>query len=26
VSDLVDGIYRLMMSDVADPVNVGNPR
>jgi dTDP-glucose 4,6-dehydratase len=26
VSDLVDGIYRLMMSDVPDPVNVGNPR
>jgi dTDP-glucose 4,6-dehydratase len=25
VSDLVDGIYRLMMSDFADPVNVGNP-
>jgi dTDP-glucose 4,6-dehydratase len=25
VSDLVDGIFRLMMSDVADPVNVGNP-
>ncbi|HET7292097.1 MAG TPA: NAD-dependent epimerase/dehydratase family protein, partial [Vicinamibacteria bacterium] len=26
VSDLVDGIYRLMMSDAADPVNIGNPR
>ena len=26
VSDLVDGIFRLMMSDHADPVNVGNPR
>jgi dTDP-glucose 4,6-dehydratase len=26
VSDLVDGIYRLMMSDTSDPVNVGNPR
>jgi dTDP-glucose 4,6-dehydratase len=26
VSDLVDGIHRLMMSDVSDPVNVGNPR
>ncbi|MGE0454181.1 MAG: UDP-glucuronic acid decarboxylase family protein [Vicinamibacteria bacterium] len=26
VSDLVDGIYRLMLSDEADPVNVGNPR
>jgi dTDP-glucose 4,6-dehydratase len=25
VSDLVDGIYRLLMSDVCDPVNVGNP-
>jgi dTDP-glucose 4,6-dehydratase len=25
VSDLVDGIYRLMMSDFSDPVNVGNP-
>jgi dTDP-glucose 4,6-dehydratase len=25
VSDLVDGIYRLMMSDFAEPVNVGNP-
>jgi dTDP-glucose 4,6-dehydratase len=25
VSDLVDGIYRLMMSDTADPVNIGNP-
>ena len=26
VSDLVDGIFRLMMSDHSDPVNVGNPR
>jgi UDP-glucuronate decarboxylase len=26
VSDLVDGIYRLMMSDVVDPVNIGNPQ
>ena len=26
VSDLVDGIYRLMMSDTADPVNIGNPQ
>ena len=26
VSDLVDGIYRLTMSDVADPVNLGNPQ
>jgi dTDP-glucose 4,6-dehydratase len=25
VSDLVDGIFRLMMSDVPDPVNLGNP-
>jgi len=25
VSDLVDGIFRLMMSDVVDPVNIGNP-
>jgi dTDP-glucose 4,6-dehydratase len=25
VSDLVDGIYRLMRSDVTDPVNIGNP-
>jgi dTDP-glucose 4,6-dehydratase len=25
VSDLVDGIYRLMLSDVTDPVNIGNP-
>ena len=25
VSDLLDGIYRLMMSDFAEPVNVGNP-
>jgi dTDP-glucose 4,6-dehydratase len=25
VSDLVDGIVRLMLSDVNDPVNVGNP-
>jgi dTDP-glucose 4,6-dehydratase len=26
VSDLVDGIFRLMTSDVTDPVNIGNPR
>jgi dTDP-glucose 4,6-dehydratase len=26
VSDLVDGIFRLMMSGHADPVNIGNPR
>ena len=25
VSDLIDGIVRLLMSDVRDPVNVGNP-
>jgi dTDP-glucose 4,6-dehydratase len=25
VSDLVEGIYRLMMSDYALPVNIGNP-
>ncbi|NNJ11079.1 SDR family oxidoreductase [Chloroflexales bacterium ZM16-3] len=25
VSDLVDGIYRLLQSDEADPVNIGNP-
>jgi dTDP-glucose 4,6-dehydratase len=25
VSDLVDGIFRLMMSGVRDPVNIGNP-
>ncbi|MHB9125034.1 MAG: UDP-glucuronic acid decarboxylase family protein [Armatimonadota bacterium] len=25
VSDLVDGIYRLAMSDEAGPVNIGNP-
>ena len=25
VSDLVDGIFRLMTSDEADPVNIGNP-
>ena len=24
VSDLVDGIFRLMMSDFSDPVNIGN--
>jgi dTDP-glucose 4,6-dehydratase len=26
VSDLVEGIFRLMSSDVSEPVNVGNPR
>ena len=25
VSDLVDGIYRLLLSDQADPCNIGNP-
>ena len=25
VSDLVDGIYRLLISDINDPVNIGNP-
>lgn len=25
VSDLVEGIYRLLMSDFTDPVNIGNP-
>jgi dTDP-glucose 4,6-dehydratase len=25
-SDLIEGIYRLMMSSCADPVNLGNPR
>jgi len=25
VDDLIDGIYRLMMSDEHDPVNIGNP-
>jgi len=25
VDDLVDGIYRLLLSDYAQPVNVGNP-
>ncbi len=25
ISDLVEGIFRLMMSDESDPVNVGNP-
>ncbi|MFZ5518355.1 MAG: UDP-glucuronic acid decarboxylase family protein [Candidatus Zhuqueibacterota bacterium] len=26
VSDLVEGIYRLLISDLNDPVNIGNPR
>ncbi|HVT42796.1 MAG TPA: UDP-glucuronic acid decarboxylase family protein [Thermoanaerobaculia bacterium] len=25
VSDLIDGIYRLLMSDEIEPVNIGNP-
>ena len=25
VTDLVDGIYRLLHSEVTDPVNIGNP-
>jgi dTDP-glucose 4,6-dehydratase len=25
VDDLVEGIYRLLMSDVTEPVNIGNP-
>ncbi len=25
VSDLVEGIYRLLMSDIHNPVNIGNP-
>jgi len=26
VSDLIDGIFRLAMSDFHEPVNLGNPR
>ena len=26
VSDLIDGIYRLLLSEEKDPVNIGNPR
>jgi dTDP-glucose 4,6-dehydratase len=26
ISDLIDGIWRLMQSSVNDPVNIGNPR
>src|SRR5436309_13099322 len=26
VSDLIEGIYRLMMSEHGEPVNIGNPR
>jgi dTDP-glucose 4,6-dehydratase len=25
VDDLVEGIYRLLLSDTSDPVNIGNP-
>lgn len=25
VTDLIDGIYRLLLSDAVDPVNIGNP-
>src|SRR5450756_733927 len=25
VTDLIEGIYRLLLSDVVDPVNIGNP-
>jgi dTDP-glucose 4,6-dehydratase len=25
VDDLIEGIYRLLLSDVTDPVNIGNP-
>ncbi len=25
ISDMVDGIYRLMLSDINQPVNIGNP-
>ena len=26
ISDLVEGIYRLLMSETSDPVNIGNPQ
>jgi dTDP-glucose 4,6-dehydratase len=26
ISDLVDGVIRLMLSDANDPINIGNPR
>ena len=26
VADLVDGLYKLLISDTSDPVNIGNPR
>ncbi|MFY9551275.1 MAG: UDP-glucuronic acid decarboxylase family protein [Thermoanaerobaculia bacterium] len=25
VSDLIDGIYRLLLSEISEPVNIGNP-
>lgn len=25
VNDLIEGIYRLLMSDISEPVNIGNP-
>ncbi|MBI4810662.1 MAG: SDR family oxidoreductase, partial [Ignavibacteriales bacterium] len=25
VDDLIEGIYRLLMSDISDPINIGNP-
>ena len=25
ISDLIDGIYRLLMSDINNPINIGNP-
>ena len=25
VSDLVEGVYRLLISDINDPINIGNP-
>jgi dTDP-glucose 4,6-dehydratase len=26
VSDLIEGIYKLMLSDIVDPMNIGNPQ
>ena len=26
VSDLIEGIYKLMLSDIVEPVNIGNPK
>jgi dTDP-glucose 4,6-dehydratase len=26
VSDMIEGIYRLLMSDVVEPINLGNPK